>query len=126
MLIKNIRKVSSILQAKYLQCMTWLLLLINGMAFADNNPFPNIDIGSGDVVQAAGSRLETTLKYATLGVGGLLVIGSIGVLIQRLREDSQNKDHGNMVTTFIFVALGLTFGFILIAIGWKAFSAQIQ
>jgi len=83
-----------------------------------------MDISSGDVINTSGSFLERAFRYTLIGVGGLLLMIGIGVLIHRLRDDSRDKDHGNMVMTFILVALAITFGFVLIAIGWKAFSYQ--
>lgn len=104
-----------------------ILLLINVPAFAGSeNPFPDIDVGSGDVIKVGGTFMEKTLKYALIGGGGMLILISIAVLVHRLREDNREKDHTNLVTTFILVALGVTFGFVLIAIGWKAFSADIS
>lgn len=92
---------------------------------ADKNPFPSISVEGGDFEKTVGTHLETALKYALVGVGGLLVLICIGVLIHRLREDSREKDHGNLIMTFIMLAMGTTIGFILIGIGWTAFSAQI-
>ena len=43
-----------------------------------------------------------------------------------MREDSREKEHGNLLMTFVFIGLGCTIGFLLIAIGWKAFNAQIK
>lgn len=107
----------------------YLLLLglgISPLALADSaNPFPVITT-TGDVVQTAGSRMEIALKYALIGGGGLLIIICLAVIIHRLREDSREKDHGNLVMTFILLALGLTLGFALIGVGWTAFSANLQ
>lgn len=109
----------------------WLKIIFifyTASAFAgnDNNPFPSIPVDNGDFEQAVGSHLETAMKYALIGVGGLLILMCIGVLIHRLREDSRERDHGNLIMTFILLAIGITIGFILIGIGWTAFSAQIQ
>lgn len=102
-------------------------LLILPYVFADgDNPFPNIDIGGGDVISTGGTYMEKAFKYTLIGVGGLLIVIGIAVLVHRLRDDSRDKDHGNLVMTFILVALSITFGFVLIAIGWKAFSANIS
>ncbi len=121
------RKILATLKRAYNYCFAAMLMVISGLAFADgNNPFPNIDIGTGDVIQTSGTYLEKTLKYALIGAGGMLILISIAVLVQRLRDDNREKDHSNLVTTFILVALGATFGFVLIAIGWKAFSANIS
>lgn len=104
----------------------WLVLLITGNVFADSNPFPSITLSGGDVVQATGSHMETALKYSLIGGGGLLILICLGVIIHRLREDSREKDHGNLIMTFILLALGLTIGFVLIGVGWTAFSVQVQ
>ena len=96
------------------------------LARGDNNPFPSITVEGGNFEQTVGTHLEMALKYALIGVGGLLILICIGVLIHRLREDSREKDHGNLIMTFILLAIGITIGFILIGIGWTAFSAQIQ
>ena len=56
----------------------------------------------------------------------MLILICIGVIIHRLREDSREKDHGNLVMMFTLLALGLTIGFVLIGIGWTAFSTTIQ
>lgn len=92
---------------------------------ADSNPFPSLTT-TGDVIQTAGSHMEIALKYSLIGGGGLLIIICLAVIIHRLREDSREKDHGNLVMTFILLALGLTLGFILIGVGWTAFSANPQ
>lgn len=101
----------------------------SGAALADagNNPFPDIDIGTkGDVVQATGTKMELALKYGLVGGGGLLILICLAVIIHRIRDDSRDRDHGNLVMTYILLALGLTIGFVLIALGWKAFSTQVQ
>jgi nitrate reductase gamma subunit len=101
----------------------WLFLL-SPLVIADEDPFPTITTSSGDVVTTTGSYMETTLKYALIGGGGLLILICLAIIVHRLREDSREKDHGNLVMTFILIALGLTLGFIMIGIGWTAFSAQ--
>ena len=116
-----LNKIIVLIRRCYVFYMGWLLLFC-GVTFADNNPFPSIDIGTGDVINTSGTYLEKTLKFALIGGGGLLILISIAVLVHRLRDDSREKDHSNLVTTFILVAMGATFGFVLIAIGWKAFS----
>ena len=101
------------------------LFFLSQRSFADNtDPFPSIDTGTGDVVQTAGAHMETALKYTLVGAGGILIIICLAVIIHRLREDNREKDHGNLIMTFILLALGLTLGFILIGIGWAAFSSQ--
>ena len=117
----------------YKKILIWIYIFIPfissfipSIVFADDNPFPHIDIGDGDVVQAIGEHMQTTLKYALVGGGGILICVTIAVLIHRLRDDSKDKDHTNLVSTFILSALTVTFGFILIAVGWKAFSTDIQ
>jgi hypothetical protein len=101
-------------------------LSIPSPLLADDDPFPGITITGGDVVQAAGSHMETALKYSLIGGGGILIIVCILILINRMREDSREKEHGNLIMTFILLALGITFGFILIGIGWTAFSATVS
>lgn len=119
-------KVLSFLKKHYFLSSSWLLLLVNGVSFASaDNPFPDMDV-SGDVISTGGTYLEKTLKYALIGGGGLLILISLAVLVNRLRDDSKDKDHGNLITTFILVALGVTFGFVLIATGWKAFNTTIS
>lgn len=106
-----------------------LSFFINQKAFArgDSNPFPSLSGNvTGDVVQTVGSHMETMLKYMLMGGGGLLIIICLGVLVHRIREDNREKDHGNLIMTFVILALGLTIGFILIGIGWTAFSTEIQ
>lgn len=111
----------------YQKLMVWLLLLITSNAFADSgNPFPSISLSGGNVIKDTGTHMESALKYALIGGGGLLILICLGVIIHRLREDSREKDHGNLIMTFILLALGLTIGFVLIGVGWTAFSAQIQ
>jgi hypothetical protein len=108
--------------------LTLYFSLFTVKVFADSDdPFPSINTNnSGDIVQAAGSHLEMALKYSLIGAGGILIIISLAALVHRIREDNKEKDHGNLVTTFILLALGLTFGFILIGLGWTAFSTNIQ
>lgn len=103
--------------------------MFNPMIFArsDSNPFPSLAGNiTGDVVQTVGSHMETMLKYMLMGGGGLLIVICLGVLVHRIREDNREKDHGNLIMTFVILALGLTIGFILIGIGWTAFSIDIQ
>jgi hypothetical protein len=104
------------------------LALWHATAYArgDSNPFPRLSGAvSGDVVHTIGSHLETMLKYALVGGGGLLILICLGVLVHRIREDNREKDHGNLIMTFVMLALGLTIGFVLIGIGWTAFSTDI-
>lgn len=119
------KKIQIILQKYY-----WLLIslfCIPKLSLADSSdPFPSIDTGTGDVVTTAGTHMETALKYTLIGGGGILIIICLAVIVHRLREDNKEKDHGNLIMTFILLALGLTLGFILIGIGWTAFSTQIQ
>lgn len=110
----------------------WLVILLLGLftqkAFArgDSNPFPRLSGNvSGDVVHTIGTHIETMLKYALVGGGGLLILMCLGVLVHRIREDNREKDHGNLIMTFVMLALGLTIGFVLIGIGWTAFSTEI-
>lgn len=98
-------------------------------AFADDtNPFPSIGGGgnNGNVVQTAGTTMESAMKYLSIGLGGLLILICLGVIIHRMREDSREKDHGNLIMTYVLCALGMTLGFVLIGIGWKAFNTQIN
>jgi hypothetical protein len=124
--LEKLRKKTSIWISMFIFFIQSILFFIPSIGFADDNPFPHIDIGDGDVVQAIGSHIQTTLKYALVGGGGILICVTIAVLIHRLRDDSKDKDHTNLVSTFILSALTVTFGFILIAVGWKAFSTDIQ
>jgi hypothetical protein len=126
-MINTLKKVKNKVNSAYTKAGVFMSLLGTGTVFADDNPFPDINIGGGgDVVQATGSRMETALKYGLVGGGGLLILICLGVIIHRIRDDSREKDHGNLVMTYILLALGLTIGFILIALGWKAFSTPIQ
>ncbi len=102
------------------------LLIASRLAHADDNPFPSITVNGGDVVQVAGTHMETAMKYTTIAVGGILIMICLGVIIHRLREDSREKDHGNLIMTFVLLALGVTLGLVLIGIGWTAFSTTIQ
>ena len=110
----------------YFDVLAFFLLFSSGITFADNNPFPDIDIGTGDVVEAAGKRMQVALKYTMLGIGGVLVLIGIITLVNRLKEDNRDKEHGNLLMSMIMIALCLVVGFILIAIGWKAFNQNIQ
>lgn len=110
----------------HFQHLLWCLVVMPQLVLADDNPFPSITTTSGDIVQTTGGYMETALKYALIGGGGLLIIICLAIIIHRMREDSREKDHGNLVMTFILLALGLTIGFVLIGVGWTAFSAQPQ
>ena len=73
-------------------------------AIADNDdPFPSIQTSGGDVVQTTGTHMEVALKYTLVGAGGLLIIICLAVIIHRLREDNREKDHGNLIMTFILL-----------------------
>ncbi len=111
------------------QCSVFLGLLLlfwNNFAFADSgdDPFPNIDVQGGDVVQAVGQRMEVSMKYAMIGGGIIMMLVGIGVIMHRLREDSTNKESGSFLTTLIIAGLAITIGIILIAIGWGAADYQ--
>jgi hypothetical protein len=107
---------------------SWLYLISQtAFAWGDSDPFPRLaGNANGDVVQTIGTHMETMLKYALVGGGGLLILICIGVLVHRIREDNREKDHGNLIMTFVMLALGLTIGFALIGIGWTAFSTEIE
>lgn len=114
---------------KYYSVLGTLTLAMSGnVAFADDtNPFPSIDgSGNGNIVQTAGTTMESAMKYLSIGLGGLLILICLGVIIHRMREDSREKDHGNLIMTYVLCALGMTVGFVLIGIGWKAFNTQIN
>ncbi len=108
----------------YYTLMGFIIMLIQGNAFAggNNNPFPKININGGDVVQAVGSHMEVSMKYALIGGGVIMMLVGIGVIMHRLREDSANKETGSFLTTLILAGLTITVGIILIAIGWSAAS----
>lgn len=38
-----------------------------------DNPFPTLDVQGGDVVKAVGTHMETSMKYALIG-GGIILI----------------------------------------------------
>jgi hypothetical protein len=120
------QKIIHYIRDYYLRFAVSVMMLLPKLSFADDDdPFPSIDTGKdGDIVKTAGSHMETALKYTLIGGGGILIIICLAVIIHRLREDNREKDHGNLVITFILLALGITLGFILIGIGWKAFSSQ--
>jgi hypothetical protein len=103
------------------------LMSQKSFAWGGSNPFPKLSGNtSGDVVQTIGTHMETMLKYALVGGGGLLILICLAVLVHRIREDNREKDHGNLIMTFVMLALGLTIGFTLIGIGWTAFSTEIE
>ena len=108
----------------YERFIAFLMLILSGSAFADDNPFPNIDIQGGDVVQAVGSNMETDMKYAMIGGGTIMMLVGIGVIMHRLREDSTNRETGSFLTTLIIAGLAITVGMILITIGWAAANYQ--
>lgn len=110
----------------YYTFMTSLIGFMALPAFADNNPFPSISLSTGNVIKDTGTHMESALKYSLIGGGGLLILICLGVIIHRMREDSREKDHGNLIMTFILLALGLTIGFVLIGVGWTAFSAEVK
>jgi hypothetical protein len=110
----------------YRKWSVWWIILITHPVFADRNPFPSLSLSSGNVIQDTGTHMESALKYSLIGGGGLLILICLGVIVHRMREDSREKDHGNLIMTFILLALGLTIGFVLIGVGWTAFSAQVQ
>ena len=88
------------------------------------DPFPTIDVGNGDVVTAIGTHMETSMQYAMIGGGIVMLLVGMGVIMHRLREDSANKDTGSFLTTLIVSGLAITVGIILIAIGWAAAGYQ--
>lgn len=124
----NILKCINLLKEKYYSLAGFILLMISNVTYAasGDDPFPSIDVQGGDVVQAVGSHMETSMKYAMIGGGVIMMLVGIGVIMHRLREDSQNKDTGSFLTTLIIAGLAITVGIILIAIGWSAANYQPQ
>ena len=125
--IISISKLHSMLtfkRNKYYAALSFLMLFLSGAAFADTDPFPKIDVGNGDVVNAVGTRMETSMKYAMIGGGVIMMLVGIGVIMHRLREDSATKETGSFLTTLVVAGLSITVGIILIAIGWAAASYQ--
>ena len=45
-------------QHHYDRFIVFLMMFLSGSVFADDDPFPNIDIQGGDVVQAVGTNME--------------------------------------------------------------------
>ena len=111
-------------QHHYDRFIVFLMMFLSGSVFADDDPFPNIDIQGGDVVQAVGTNMETGMKYAMIGGGTIMMLVGIGVIMHRLREDSANRETGSFLTTLIIAGLAITVGMILITIGWAAASYQ--
>ena len=122
------KKMCLAIKNKYYTLMGILMFLVSNTAFAymDNNPFPKIDIQGGDVVRAVGTHMESSMKYAMIGGGIIMMLVGIGVIMHRLREDSANKDTASFLTTLIISGLAITVGIILISIGWTAASYQIS
>lgn len=116
---------------QFLQCLArrgWIPLmgLLPALALAENkNPFPSLDIGGGNVIAGAGKMMQSSIQYTLLGVGGFLVLVGIAVLIHRLREDSREKEHSNILMTIVIVALCITIGLSLVGMAWTAMNAQI-
>lgn len=124
------KNILSKIKDKYYTCMAMLMLFMTGAAFAapsaaSDDPFPSITVKDGNVVNAVGSNMETSMKYAMIGGGIIMMLVGIGVIMHRLREDSANKDTGSFLTTLIISGLAITVGIILIAIGWGAASYNI-
>ena len=118
-------KIILFVRKKYYALIAFFVLLINNIAFASSgDPFPSIDVGNGDVVDAIGTHMETSMKYAMIGGGIIMLLVGMGVIMHRLREDSANKDTGSFLTTLIVSGLAITVGIILIAIGWSAAGYQ--
>jgi hypothetical protein len=121
------KRILLIIKNKAIALLGFLTLLISDgvlAAGAGDDPFPKIDINGGDVVQAVGSHMETSMKYAMIGGGVIMMLVGIGVIMHRLREDSANKETGSFLTTLVISGLAITVGIILIAIGWNATSYQ--
>ena len=121
------KKILSFMQKKYYLFVGTLMLFISNIALATggDDPFPKIDVEGGDIVKAVGTHMETSMKYALIGGGIIMLLAGLGVIMHRLREDSTNKDTGNFLTTLIIAGLAITVGIILIAIGWTAASYQL-
>jgi len=113
------------LKQKYAYFLGLFLDSLTSAAFAgsnNGNPFPTIDVQGGDVVKAVGSHMETSMKYAMIGGGIIMMLVGMGVIMHRLREDSSNRETGSFLTTLVIAGLAITVGIILIAIGWSAAS----
>ncbi len=122
------KKICLAMKNKYYTLMGTLLFLVSSTVFAytGDDPFPKIDIQGGDVVKAVGTHMESSMKYAMIGGGIIMMLVGIGVIMHRLREDSANRDTGSFLTTLVISGLAITVGIILIAIGWSAASYQIN
>ena len=119
-----LQKITRSFKTKAQLWMGIFLMLFSRLMYADggDNPFPKIDVSGGDVVTAVGKKMETSMKYALIGGGIIMLLAGIGVIMHRLREDSSNKDTGSFLTTLVISGLAITVGIILIAIGWTAAS----
>lgn len=126
--MKRLKKTIAFISEKYYLWLGLIILFISTHVFADagDDPFPKIDVQNGDVVKAVGSHMETSMKYAMIGGGIIMMLVGMGVIMHRLREDSTNKDTGSFLTTLVISGLAITVGIILIAIGWGAASYQPQ
>lgn len=120
------KTIYQLIQSRYYKFSVLLFLFISGQVWADSDPFPHIDISGGDIVAATGKKMETSMKYAMIGGGVIMILAGIGVIMNRLREDSVNKDTGSFLTTLITAGLAITIGIILLAIGWTAANTQIS
>lgn len=135
--MKDIKKIISqlnitswlrFLNKKYDLLISMFLTMLSGSAFATDpgdDPFPKVDVGNGDVVKVVGTHMETSMKYAMIGGGIIMMLVGIGVIMHRLREDSATKETGSFLTTLIIAGLSITIGIVLIAIGWGAASYQL-
>ena len=121
-----LKKMRQIICDYYHYALASLGLMVSTVAKADDDPFPSISTKGGDIVATAGSHMQAALKYALIGTGGFLILICVAIIVHRLREDSREKDHGNLLITFVLISFGITLGFILIGIGWTAFNTQIQ
>ncbi len=105
---------------------TFFTFISNAVFATDpgDDPFPKVDVGNGDVVKVVGTHMETSMKYAMIGGGIIMMLVGIGVIMHRLREDSTTKETGSFLTTLIIAGFSITISIVLIAIGWGAASYQ--
>lgn len=124
----SLRKTGHLIKQGFLISVGFGCCWFSSKVLADSNddPFPKIQIQNGDVVKTVGTSMETSMKYAMIGGGVIMMLVGIGVIMHRLREDSNNKETGSFLTTLIISGLAITVGIILIAIGWGAASYQPQ
>ena len=123
------KRIRIVVNCIHVRCKWWLIMglaLLQGVPmsiFADDDPFGSLSITSSNVVSNAGATFGKIMEYASIIVGGLMILGCIiNLIIVARRSSAEKQEHGDSAKT-IFINLAIVLiGLGLIGLGWKGAS----